>query len=83
MYHGASLFQYKPLLLPGSAHAVVIRASMLFDVQFSVILKISLFQLLKMFELTTGIFPQFMVYVSQYIHLQIIYFSTNHSKNRP
>ena len=32
-----SVYEYKPLLLPGSAYAVVIRAAMLFVVQFPVI----------------------------------------------
>ena len=34
---GVFVYEYKPLFFPGSAHEVVIRAAMLFVVQFSVI----------------------------------------------
>ena len=33
---GLFVYEYKPLFFPGSAHAVVIRAAMLFVVQFPV-----------------------------------------------
>ena len=38
MYRGGLfVYEYKPLFFPGSAHAVVIRATVLFVVQFPVI----------------------------------------------
>ena len=37
MYYGASVCEYKPFLLLGSAHAVVIHAALLFVVHFPVI----------------------------------------------
>ena len=57
MYVVPPFYEYKPLLLPGSAHAVVIRAAMLFVVHFPVInITVSA---TDMFKSTAGIFPNF------------------------
>ena len=80
---GLFVYEYKPLFFPGSAHAVVIRAAMLFVVQFPVT-EYKCFRCSQCLHLTAGISPNlFVLYVSQYIYLKSIYFNIDRSNNRP
>ena len=79
---GLFVYEYKPLFFPGSAHAVVIRAAMLFVVQFPVIEYITV-SAADNVKLTAGISPNLFVLYVQYIYLKSIYFNIDRSNNRP
>ena len=82
-WSGIFVYEDKPLFFPGSAHAVVIRAAMLFVVQFPVI-EYNCFSYWQCLHLTAGISPNlFVLYVSQYIYLKSIYFNIDRSNNGP